>query len=60
KKNIILSNRKKNNDTLAELVKQNILSDFMLEDSQMNFKELHNFLNENDVKIPKGVEIFVY
>lgn len=59
-KNIILSNRKKNNETLSELVKQNILNDFILEDKQIDFKELHNFLSEKNVKIPKGVEIFVY
>ncbi|MGK3150090.1 hypothetical protein VQE80_06525 [Staphylococcus shinii] len=59
-KNVILSNRKKYNDTLSELVKQNVLNDLIFEHSQIDSKELHNFLNENNVKIPKGVEIFVY
>lgn len=60
KKNIIVSNRKKNNDVIIDLVKQNVVNDFEFENEQEKSDDLHKFLNEKDISIPKGVEVFVY
>ncbi|MBF7030175.1 hypothetical protein [Staphylococcus kloosii] len=60
KKNVILSNRKKDNDTIEELVKQNVLNDSIFNNKKTNSSEFLTFINEKNVDIPKGAEIFVY
>lgn len=60
KKNIYLSNRKKNNRTMIEMLKQNIIQDSVIKYSENNSTDLMSFLNKWDIQLPRGVEIYVY
>ncbi|MEP9852965.1 hypothetical protein ABDK10_09795 [Staphylococcus aureus] len=60
KKNIYLSNRKKNNETMIEILKQNIIQDSVIKNSENNSNELLSLLKKWDVELPRGVELYVY
>lgn len=60
KRNIFLSNRKKNNDNMIEMLKQNTIQDSAFKNPENKARELFSVMNKWDIKLPRGVEIYVY